>query len=60
MPYHIEQNPKNKKWFVYDNANFQVPSHGFKTKKDARKQEIAVILSQSKRQNKPLSFYFAG
>lgn len=33
MSYHIEQNPKNKKWFVYDNANVQVPSHGFKTKK---------------------------
>lgn len=59
MPYHIEQNPKNKKWFVYDNANVQLPSHGFRTKKEARKQEIAVALSQSKRQNKPMSFYFA-
>jgi hypothetical protein len=44
---------------VYDNANVQLPSHGFKTKKEARKQEIAVALSQSKRQNKPMSFYFA-
>lgn len=33
--------------------------HGFKTKKEARKQDIAVIPSQSKRQNKTVSFYFA-
>lgn len=56
MPYHISK--KNNKWFVYDNSNVQVPSHGFPTKKKARTQEIAVILSQSKRQHKPLSFYF--
>ena len=57
MPYHIEK--KGSKWFVYDNENKQLPSHGFKTKKEARKQEIAVALSQSKRQKKPISFYFA-
>jgi len=56
MPYHIEK--KHNKWFVYDNSNIQVPSHGFKTKAKAKAQEIAVILSQSKRQNKPVSFYF--
>jgi hypothetical protein len=57
MPYHIEK--KKNRFYVFDNSNVQVPSHGFKTKKEARKQEIAVILSQSKRQKKPVSFYFA-
>lgn len=57
MPYHIVK-VKNK-YFVYDNSNVQVPSHGFPTKAKARAQEIAVILSQSKRQHKPISFYFA-
>lgn len=56
MPYHLEK--KGSKWFVFDNANVQVPSHGFKTKREARRQEVAVILSQSKRQNKPLKYYF--
>ena len=56
MPYHIEK--KGSKYYVYDNENVKVPSHGFKTKKEARAQEIAVILSQSKRQNKPVSYYF--
>ena len=56
MPYHIEK--VGSKWFVFDNKNIKVPSHGFKTKKEARKQEIAVILSQSKRQHMPLSYYF--
>lgn len=57
MPYHISK--EKGRFFVFDNANVKVPSHGFKTKKEARKQEIAVILSQSKRQKKPVSFYFA-
>ena len=57
MPYHIEK--KKNKWFVFDNANKQVPSHGFKTKKKARAQEIAVILSQSKRLGKPVAEFFA-
>lgn len=57
MPYHIEK--KKSKWIVFDNANIPLPGKGFKTKKEARKQEIAVILSQSKRQKKPVSFYFA-
>lgn len=56
MPYHIAK--ENSKWFVFDNANVKVPSHGFKTKKLARKQEIAVVLSQAKRLNKPLSYFF--
>jgi len=56
MPYHIKK--VGSKYFVFDNANVQLPSHGFKTKKEARAQEIAVALSQSKRQNKPMSFYF--
>lgn len=56
MPYHIEK--INNKWFVYDNSNILVPSHGFPTKKKARAQEIAVILKQSKRQKKPISYYF--
>lgn len=56
MPYHIKK--KGLKYFVYDNSNVQVPSHGFSSKKKARAQEIAVILSQSKRQHKPISFYF--
>jgi hypothetical protein len=57
MPYHIAK--EKGRFYVFDNANVKVPSHGFKTKKEARKQEIAVILSQSKRQKKPVSFYFA-
>ena len=36
---------------------FQVKK-GFRTKKQARKQEIAVILKQPKRQHKPLEYYF--
>lgn len=56
MPYHLQK--IGKKWFVFDNSNIKVPSHGFSTKQQARAQEIAVILSQSKRQNKPVSFYF--
>lgn len=56
MPYHLAK-IKNK-WFVFDNANVKVPSHGFKTKKEARKQEIAVILSQSKKLKKPISYFF--
>ena len=57
MPYHIEK--EKNKYFVFDNENVKLPSHGFKTKKEARKQQIAVALSQSKRQKKPMSFYFA-
>jgi hypothetical protein len=56
MPYHIEK-IKNK-YYVFDNYNVQLPSHGFKTKKQANKQKIAVILAQSKRQKMPLSYYF--
>lgn len=56
MPYHIEK--KKSKWIVYDNANIPLPGKGFKTKKEARAQEIAVILSQSKRLNKPVSYFF--
>ena len=56
MPYHIAK--KGKKYYVFDNSNVQVPSHGFTSKKKARAQEIAVILSQSKRQHKPISSYF--
>ena len=56
MPYNLKK--VGYKWFVFDNQNVQVPSHGFRTKKEARKQELAVILSQSKRQHKPLKYYF--
>jgi len=56
MPYHVEK--QGNKWFVFDNANVKVPSHGFPTKKLARKQEIAVVLSQAKRLKKPLSYFF--
>lgn len=58
MPYHIKK--VSSKYFVYDNAGVQLPSHGFRTKKQAHAQMVAVILSQSKRQHKPVSFYFAG
>jgi len=56
MPYHLKK-IKNK-WFVFDNANIQIPSHGFPTKEKAHKQMLAVILSQSKRLNKPLNWFF--
>lgn len=57
MPYSIIK--KNNKYFVSDNSGVLLPTKkGFKTKEQARKQEIAVILKQSKRQNKPVSFYF--
>jgi hypothetical protein len=57
MPYKIVK--EGNLFFVKDNAGVKLPSHGFKTKKQARKQEIAVILSQSKRQHKPVGLYFA-
>jgi hypothetical protein len=57
MPYSLKK-IKNK-WFVFDNENVQVPSHGFATKEKARKQMVAVALSQSKRLNKPMSYFFA-
>lgn len=56
MPYHLKK--RGSRWFVYDNSDIKVPSHGFTTKKKANAQEIAVILSQSKRQHKPLKYYF--
>ena len=56
MPDHIEK--INNRYFVFDNYNIPLSSKkGFKTKKQARKQEIAVILKQSVRQHKPLSYY---
>ena len=73
MPYHLKK-VKNK-WYVFDNSNKQsflkkdskkrdqkgyIPfSHGFPTKKQARKQEIAVILSQSRKLNLPTSYFFS-
>jgi len=56
MPYKIVK--ENGKYYVKDNEGVKLPSHGFKTKALARKQEIAVALSQSKRQKKPISYYF--
>lgn len=57
MPYHIRK--VGSKYIVFDNSDIKLPGKGFKTKKQARAQEIAVILSQSKRQNKPIKYYFA-
>lgn len=57
MPYKIVKS--NNKWFVQDNAGIRLPSKGFPSKKLARKQEIAVVLSQSKRLNKPISYFLA-
>lgn len=48
---------KNR-WYVFDNSNVQVPSHGFTTKEKARKQMIAVILSESKRKHLPTNLFF--
>jgi hypothetical protein len=56
MPYSIKK-IKNK-WYVFDNSNVQVPSHGFPTKEKAHKQMIAVILSESKKKNLPKSLFF--
>jgi len=57
MPYSIVK--KNNKYFVTDNSGvFLQNKKGFKTKKQARAQEIAVILKESKKQHKPVSFYF--
>lgn len=56
MPYTIKR-IKNK-WFVFDNSNIQVPSHGFPTKEKAHKQMIAVILSESKRKHLPINKFF--
>lgn len=58
MPYHIKK--VGYKYFVFDNAGVQLPSHGFRTKKEAHAQMVAVALSQSKRQHKPMSYYFVG
>ncbi len=44
-------------WFVYDYQNIQVASQVFKTKKESRSQEIAVLQSQSKRQHETFSYY---
>ena len=57
MPYLLKK--IGYKWYVYDNEGIQLPSHGFRTKTEARKQMVAVALSQSKRQKKPMGFYFA-
>lgn len=57
MPYEIKK--IGYKYFVFDNEGVQLPSHGFRTKKQANAQRVAVALSQSKRQKKPISFYFA-
>lgn len=57
MPYHLEKD-KNNRWFVLDNSGVKLPSKkGFKTKKEARAQEIAVALSESKRNKRPISYY---
>lgn len=56
MPYHIQRS--KGKFFVSDNAGIRLPGPGFNTKAQARKQQIAVALSQSKRQGKPVSYYF--
>lgn len=56
MPYHIQRS--KGKFFVSDNAGIRLPGPGFITKAQARKQQIAVALSQSKRQGKPVSYYF--
>ncbi len=57
MPYKIVKD--KSKWFVQDNAGIRLPGKGFSSKKLARKQEIAVVLSQSKRLNKPISYFLA-
>lgn len=57
MPYSLEK--AGRRWFVKDNAGIRLPSKkGFPTKEKARKQQIAVILSQSKRTGKPISSFF--
>jgi hypothetical protein len=54
MPYNIKKT-KNK-YYVFDNSNIQVPSHGFKTEKQARKQKIAVIYIISIKETETSSF----
>jgi hypothetical protein len=57
MPYKLQQ--VGRRWFVKDNAGIRLPSKkGFPTKEKARKQEIAVVLSQAKRTGKPVSSFF--
>jgi len=56
MPYKVIKS--KGKFFVSDNAGIRLPGPGFITKAQARKQQIAVALSQSERQGKPVSFYF--
>ena len=56
MPYKLKK-IKNK-WFVFDNSDVQVPSHGFPTKEKAHKQMLAVILSESKRKHLNPSIFF--
>jgi len=56
MPYSLIRD--KKKWFVTDNAGIRLPGKGFNTKEKARKQEIAVILSQSKRTGKTFEVFF--
>ena len=57
MPYNIIKN--KGKWFVTDNSGIRLPGKGFTSKEKARKQEIAVVLSQAKRLNKPVSSFFS-
>jgi len=56
MPYKVIKS--KGKFFVSDNVGIRLPGPGFITKAQARKQQIAVALSQSERQGKPVSFYF--
>jgi hypothetical protein len=56
MPYHIKKEKNG--WFVFDNSNVKLSKKPFPTKKAARKQEIAVILTENKKLKKPLSYFF--
>ena len=58
MPFQIIQNAKN----CFAVRDISKPSHIFskkcQTKKQAKKQEIAIILSESRKSGKPVSSYF--
>ena len=56
MPYKIVKVKRG--YFVEDNSGMRLSKKPFKTKEQARKQEIAVILSEHKRTKKPLKYYF--
>jgi len=58
MPYVIKQRSKNC-YAVVDPSSNHIFSSKCQTKKMARKQRIAIVLSESRKTGKPVNTFFA-